>query len=312
MACAHNLHPSGAAWKHPPFGHHMRHVMLLSLCACLSANMNGPTQERTPSFRPGSGTLGSADDKQINLNSVTVRTTGNLQNLATLNLHDSATLQPTRRLANIRGTDIKTLTYILCFVGIMAAAVMMYEGRGHGRYDPKQHSGSRKPPPPWSPEWRDYPLRQWVKEVGSWIVLTDFLPHQLGTVIKDQLQGTAGILAREYSQTELLYGRTLPNGTTQDPVTMIFSDLQTRFGPRVEEDQQRVDHEMETFERKPGEPFETMLLRHELLRARQRDEGMQQFSFRTHALTLQWFAGPPLPRHPPQEEQPHPGDTART
>ena len=239
---------------------------------------------KQPLFRPGSGTAGLLDDTSSAKDGDTkVRTDSELM-----------TSTSSRRLTVMKVEHLSLVKNCLgCVSVVMILALMYHEGRGHHRYDPKLHSGARKPPPSWSPEWRDYPLRQWVKDVSSWIVLTDYQQHQLGTVIRDALQGSAAVMAREYSQIELIRGRTLNTGYVQDPVTMIFSDLQVKFGPRVEEDQQQIDQEMETFERKPGERFETMLLRHEILRARQRDEGMQQFSFRHHALTLLRFSGLP-------------------
>ena len=55
-----------------------------------------------------------------------------------------------------------------------------------------------------------------------WVVLADYQPHQLGTVIRDQLQGSAAVLGREYSQMELIQGRTLITGQVQDTVTDSF------------------------------------------------------------------------------------------
>jgi len=96
----------------------------------------------------------------------------------------------------------------------------------------------------------------------------------------------------EYPMQQLTHGRLNPiTGEHTDPVSMILEDLAHRFAPRLEEDQKLVDHELESFARFPNEKFEAMLYRYHYLVARQREEGLQMFSWRHHALRVLKYCG---------------------
>ena len=95
---------------------------------------------------------------------------------------------------------------------------------------------------------------------------------------------------------QLVRGRINPDtGRHEDPVSMIISDLTRCFALRAEEDQRRIDLDLETCRRRNGETFEAMQQRYQFLMQRQRAEGLQQYSWRHYVVVI--LRNCDLPKH---------------
>ena len=190
----------------------------------------------------------------------------------------------------VRTDKLKKLTYLLPVVGTLLLVSLMYRppGGNHDRWrQPEKKMGGKVPPPAWSPEWNHYPFRKWLKDFNLWLNMTDYSASQTATALVQTMQGTARLMCDEYPMHHLTHGRLDPATRVHtDPVSMILEDLAQRFAPRIEEDQKLIDQELESFARFPNEKFEAMLYRYHHLVARQRDEGLQLFSWRHHALRI--------------------------
>ena len=113
----------------------------------------------------------------------------------------------------------------------------------------------------------DYPLREWIRDLLDWCTLSEYQPHQQGIAIKKQLRGSAALLAESYTHDQLIAGTTDPaTGNNVDAVTMIINDLVRYFAPRIEEDQQLADLELENMSRDRDEPIEEYVRRYERAR----------------------------------------------
>ena len=87
-------------------------------------------------------------------------------------------------------------------------------------------------------------------------------------------------MTESYTHDQLVAGMNDPTtGANIDAVTMIINDLVKYFAPRIEEDQQLVDLELENMsrEREGDEPIEEYIRRYEKIRFEQLNEGRQQF-----------------------------------
>ena len=190
---------------------------------------------------------------------------------------------------------LRNLAYALPVVGTLLLVSLMHRpfGGHHDRWrQPERKLGGKVPPPAWSPEWSHYPFRKWLKEFNLWLNMTEYSASQTATALVQTLQGTARLMCDEYPMQQLTHGRLNPiTGEHTDPVSMILEDLAHRFAPRLEEDQKLVDHELESFPRFPNEKFEAMLYRYHYLVARQREEGLQMFSWRHHAIRVLKYCG---------------------
>ena len=73
---------------------------------------------------------------------------------------------------------------------------------------------------------REYPLLDWIRDILDWCTLCDYHPPQQGIAIKNQLQGSAVLMAESYTHDQLIAGINDPaTGTNVDAVTMIINGL---------------------------------------------------------------------------------------
>jgi len=139
----------------------------------------------------------------------------------------------------------------------------MYAGFGKQKWQ-GDAAIDRKIPPAWGPHMRNYPLRDWVRDIAELCTLSDYQPHQQGIAIKKRLQGSAALFADQYTHEQLIAGVVDPaTGQNVDAVTMIVRDMVRYFAPRVEEDQQIADLELENIYRQRDEPIEEYIRRYE-------------------------------------------------
>ena len=52
-----------------------------------------------------------------------------------------------------------------------------------GYRPPRGQIGNLQAPPHWSPEDRDYTLRQYLEDLAAWVAITRYQPHEIGHVI---------------------------------------------------------------------------------------------------------------------------------
>ena len=200
-------------------------------------------------------------------------------------------------------SSLTVLTCILASIMVMATIGMMYRARerleyhdeerprrGHDRSDDLR-IGGKSPPPNWNPEDKSYPLRQWTRDIQLWLLATDYPPHAIAALLTRALKGSAAHISRGYTCGELTRGRLDRDNRLIDPVTMILNDVSRRYMPNQLEEEMRADYEFSQFHREQGEPFESALARYHAAAYKQREQGLQDITWRNHAITVLRFSG---------------------
>jgi len=120
---------------------------------------------------------------------------------------------------------------LLMMIFMMLFVMYMYPGGYQGGGQRPRH---RDVPPSWSPEMREYSLRQWVVDIGLWATNCDLQPHQQCVAIIQYLGGAAREVGRNLSPPEMFNGGVI-NGVQLDPVSYLITMLQARFAALDEE-----------------------------------------------------------------------------
>ena len=187
--------------KRPPLQMILRQkqLQLIHVAACMYMILLGTClADHDPvSFRPGSGTTGS-------------------QQLPLPQLPPTALEHSTSRVGTLR-----TVSDYLPYMGFLSLLTLMYPGRWH-RQPPAHHpgppmlAGGKAAPPAWSPAWKHYPLRRWLRDFNMWLNMTEFAPAQAATALAQVLQDEAREMCNEYHLPALTNGR-IVNGAHVDP-----------------------------------------------------------------------------------------------
>ena len=84
---------------------------------------------------------------------------------------------------------------------------------------------------------REYPFRQFARDLLSWFCATDLQPHQQAAVTVLNLGGAARDLTRELNPLEMLQGGAIPPAqpggqpVLLDAMSFLMCHLQERFAP---------------------------------------------------------------------------------
>ena len=132
--------------------------------------------------------------------------------------------------------------------------------------------GDPKRPPGWNPATaRDYPFKQWCKDLRSWVEYSTVLPHQQGHLIRAKMQGVAKQMLEEMDSNVLKNGGAFDFNDgrglqVRTGVEVMLKILEGRFKEYDIETQLDAQDALNDFKRLGGESVDSTLARYELIR----------------------------------------------